>query len=341
MSVRLGAWESSPASGSDGARVRARWHPRSTILSLTLQAGADVGLKEQLGCPGAVLYALAVLERWDGRGCGRSAGEAIPLPARIGAAVRSFSSAHRREAWRRSSVAESAVCSVLSRPRPCVISQAQELFDGIDGVGTWPMVLGRRPALTVFLSGKELDVGVAGIASFVDLKSPYTLGQSLAVDRTRRGGRRHCLSPGAAFDALRRPGLVHTSAAWVSRTRLYKSCPLGAVEWERLRITRLQPTDAPAVRALAPLAHRPCSTASAWTARGIHAGCRNAISAAGADPRGGQRLSGHARASLPIVAAASRALDAASELRSEARGVRLYAVRESVLTVAVTGAPSP
>ena len=42
-------------------------------------------------------------------------------------------------------------------------------------------MIAAEPALAVELSAEQLDSALAAIANFVDLKSPFTLGHSVAV----------------------------------------------------------------------------------------------------------------------------------------------------------------
>jgi len=297
-------------------------------------------LAEQLGLPVAVLDALGgSYERWDGRGWpGEAAGEAIPIAARIAQLAEFLEVAHRTggvDAAR--SVAERRSGTQFDPALvQCVISQAQELFDGIDGVGTWRMVIAAEPALTVVLAGKELDSALLAIASFVDLKSPYTLGHSRAVAELAAAAGDQVGLPGAEVDALRRAGLVHNfGRLGVSNSIWDKSGPLGAGEWERVRMhpyfteRMLQQSEA-----LAPLGRIAVQHCERMDGSGYPRGLPgNAISRPA-------RILGAANAYQAMREprahrAARSGPDAAAELRAEARAGRLDAdAVESVLTVA-------
>jgi len=89
----------------------------------------------------------------------------------------------------------------------------------------------------VVLSGDRFDAALAAIANFVDLKSPYTLGHARAVaDLAAAAGARLGLSD-PAVRTLRRTGLVHDlGRLGVSNSIWDKPGPLGAGEWERVRL---------------------------------------------------------------------------------------------------------
>src|SRR4249919_3533762 len=86
---------------------------------------------------------------------------------------------------------------------------ADEIFDGLSDVGTWQMVINAEPALTVVLSGAEVDRALRAIAEFVDLKSPYMLGHSTGVAELGAGAGRHLDLGDDEVTTLRRSGLVH------------------------------------------------------------------------------------------------------------------------------------
>jgi HD-GYP domain-containing protein (c-di-GMP phosphodiesterase class II) len=98
-------------------------------------------------------------------------------------------------------------------------------------------VIAAEPALAVELSEEQLDGALAAIANFVDLKSPYTLGHSVAVaELAEEAGRRLGLPPEQAL-LLRRAGFVHGfGRLGVSNSIWDRPGPLSAGEWERVRM---------------------------------------------------------------------------------------------------------
>jgi HD-GYP domain-containing protein (c-di-GMP phosphodiesterase class II) len=198
------------------------------------------GLAEQLGLPAEVLEGVGgAYERWDGRGWPGAKGERIPLASRIAQFAEFVEVAHRLGgpegatalARRRSGTQfDPAVVAVL-----CDAPGA--ILDGLDAIGTWDAVIGAEPALALMLSGERVDAALLAIANFVDLKSPYTNGHSRAVaDLAAEAGRRLGLSE-EEVRGLRRAGLVHDfGRLGVSNAIWDKHGPLGAGEWERVRL---------------------------------------------------------------------------------------------------------
>ena len=180
---------------------------------------------------------------------------------------------------RSSSPAGVAASSSTRRSSDALVAGAREILPQPEEASSWTEVIAAEPGLSVRLDDAQFDSALAAIASFVDLKSPYFLGHARAVAELA--------AEAAPEDAqlMRRAGLVHDwGRLGVSNAILDKRGPLGAGEWERLRLQRyitermLQQSEA-----LAPLrAERPPAAAAARTG-------------------GGERVSGDAR-----TAAASR-----------------------------------
>jgi DNA-binding CsgD family transcriptional regulator len=98
-------------------------------------------------------------------------------------------------------------------------------------------VIAGEPALAVELSAEQLDRALAAIANFVDLKSPFTLGHSVAVaELAEEAGRRLGLPP-EQLVKLRRAGFVYGfGRLGVSNSIWDRPGPLSAGEWERVRM---------------------------------------------------------------------------------------------------------
>ena len=116
-------------------------------------------------------------------------------------------------------------------------AEADVILSGLDDAATWDAVIEAEPALAVVLSGERFDAALLAIASFVDLKSPYFLGHARAVaDLAAEAGARLGLGEGEVR-TLRRAGLVHDlGRLGVSNAIWDKRGPLGAGEWERVRL---------------------------------------------------------------------------------------------------------
>ena len=142
-------------------------------------------LAEQLGLPGIVRESVgAAYEQWDGRGWpGTLKAGAIPVAARIAQLAEFIEVAHRVDGL--------AGATALARRRAgrqfdpalaaLLCDRADQVLGGLDAVQAWPAVIAAEPALARELSAKQLYGALAAIANFVDLKSPFTLGHSVAV----------------------------------------------------------------------------------------------------------------------------------------------------------------
>jgi HD-GYP domain-containing protein (c-di-GMP phosphodiesterase class II) len=112
-----------------------------------------------------------------------------------------------------------------------------EILGGLDAVGTWQAVVDAEPALGVVLSGERLDAALLAVANFIDLKSPYTLGHAPAVAELAAEAGAHLGLTETEVRTLRRAGLVHDfGRLGVSNSIWDKRGPLGAGEWERVRM---------------------------------------------------------------------------------------------------------
>ena len=198
-------------------------------------------MAEQLSLPDDVVEAIgAAYERWDGRGWpGELEGDDVPLAARVAHVAEYIEVANRLggvEAARK-----------LARERGggdfdpvlagLVETEGDVILSGLDTVGVWGAVIDAEPALAVVLVGERIDEALLAIANFVDLKSPYFLGHARAVSElAAEAGRGFGLSEDEVR-LLRRAGLVHgLGRLGVSNAILDKPGPLGAGEWERVRL---------------------------------------------------------------------------------------------------------
>jgi HD-GYP domain-containing protein (c-di-GMP phosphodiesterase class II) len=198
-------------------------------------------LGEQLGLPDDVLEALGgAYEQWDGRGWpGELKGEQVPLPARV-SQLAEFSEVAFR-------VGGVPAVQQLARDRggkqfdpvlaTVMADDAAMIVSGLEELATWDAVIGAEPALAVVVCGERFDQALAAIASFVDLKSPYTLGHARAVADLAAAAGVELELPGSDIRTLRRAGLVHDlGRLGVSNSIWDKAGPLGAGEWERVRL---------------------------------------------------------------------------------------------------------
>ena len=198
-------------------------------------------LAERLGLPQTVQEAVgASYEQWDGKGWpGSLAGDRIPLAARLAQFAEFVEVAHRvggvdaalELAERRAgSQFDPTLTAALQADPETVLSE-------LDSTQTWTAVIEAEPALRVTLVGDEFDRALLAVADFVDLKSPYTLGHARAVAELAGSTAQGLGLPEDETAMLRRAGLVHDlGRLGVSNAIWDKPGPLGAGEWERVRL---------------------------------------------------------------------------------------------------------
>jgi HD-GYP domain-containing protein (c-di-GMP phosphodiesterase class II) len=198
-------------------------------------------LAEQLGLPDEVLRSVGgAYEQWDGHGWpGQLQGAEVPIASRL-AQVGEFSEvAHR--------LGGVPAAKALARKRsgkqfdPALAelmwTEAEMILSGLDSVSSWDAVIEAEPALAVVLSADRFDAALLAIANFVDLKSPFTLGHAHAVGDLAKGAGGQLGLSEATLRTLRRAGFVHDfGRLGISNSIWDKGGPLGAGEWERVRL---------------------------------------------------------------------------------------------------------
>jgi HD-GYP domain-containing protein (c-di-GMP phosphodiesterase class II) len=198
-------------------------------------------LAQRLGLPDAVQRAVAAsYEQWDGKGWPEGlAGDAIPVASRLSQFAEFVEVAHRVGGYdaavtladERSGLQFDPGLSAALRADPAGI------LGGLDSAPTWNSVVDAEPALRVTLSEEAFDLALLAIADFVDLKSPYTLGHARAVAELAAATATRLELPEDEVRALQRTGLVHDlGRLGVSNAIWDKPGPLGAGEWERVRL---------------------------------------------------------------------------------------------------------
>jgi HD-GYP domain-containing protein (c-di-GMP phosphodiesterase class II) len=198
-------------------------------------------LAEQLGLPDTVLAALSgSYEQWDGRGWpGDLAGDQVPVASRVAQLAEFVEVAHR--------VGGVPAARELARKRggrqfdpalaDLLCDEADAILGGLDAVATWDAVIAAEPALAVVLAGERFDAALLAIATFVDLKSPYTLGHARAVADLASEAALALGASEGAVRTMRRAGFVQgLGRLGVSNAIWDKRGPLGPGEWERVRI---------------------------------------------------------------------------------------------------------
>ena len=198
-------------------------------------------LAEQLGLPEAVQQAVgAAYEQWDGRGWpGRLAGEQVPVAARAAQLAEFVEVAHRVGGIAAATTLARARAGAQFDPALCALicDEPEGVLGGLDAGQTWHAVIEAEPSLAVRLTAVEFERALRAIADFVDLKSPYTLGHARAVSELVAHAASRLGLPAEEAALLRRAGLVHDlGRLGVSNAIWDKPGPLGAGEWERVRL---------------------------------------------------------------------------------------------------------
>ncbi len=195
----------------------------------------------ELRLPDTTLDALgSSYETWNGKGFpGERSGVGIPVASRIAQLAEFMEVAHRN----------SGIEGAVELARRCAGKQfdpnlveilcadADKVFHDLDETDSWDVVLDAAPALSLALSPAECDEALIAISRFVDLKSPYTLGHSVAVADLVAGAATALGAPEAEMSLVRRAALVSRyGCLGVSNAIWDKRRPLTPSDWERIRL---------------------------------------------------------------------------------------------------------
>jgi HD-GYP domain-containing protein (c-di-GMP phosphodiesterase class II) len=195
----------------------------------------------ELRLPETTLDALgSSYETWNGKGFpGERAGADIPIASRIAQLAEFTEVAHRT----------GGIQGALELARRCAGKQfdpnlveilcadADKVFHDLDETESWDIVLDAEPVSSPALSPSECDEALVAISRFVDLKSPYTLGHSVAVADLVVGAATALGTPDSEVDLVRRSALVSRfGCLGVSNGVWDKRRPLSPSDWERIRL---------------------------------------------------------------------------------------------------------
>jgi HD-GYP domain-containing protein (c-di-GMP phosphodiesterase class II) len=179
-------------------------------------------------------------ERWDGKGLPTGTkGEANLLAARIVALCDVLAVYHR--AGGHAAALEIARARRGTQFDPGLVDLVRDagppLFDGLDDVATWDVVIAAEPVLGRTLRDAELETAFEALADFTDTKSPHTLGHSRGVAAlAARAADLLGLAP-PDVTHVRRAALVHDlGRLGVSNAVWDKNGPLSSGEEERVRL---------------------------------------------------------------------------------------------------------
>ena len=218
-------------------------------------------LARQVGMPPDVLEVLGhMYERWDGRGPQRVRGDALSLATRV------VHAAHVCEVFARGGPARAA--SELARRSGghfdpavvrVVVREVVAITRGLDQPSVWDDFLAEEPAPWRELTDRT-EIARA-FATFVDVKSPFTLTHSPRVAELATAALEELGGSAAACADLEAAALLHDlGRAGVPNGIWDKPGELNAVEWTRVR-EYVQATERVLTQSplLAPLAELACS----------------------------------------------------------------------------------
>jgi HD-GYP domain-containing protein (c-di-GMP phosphodiesterase class II) len=236
---------------------------RETRPAVSAACEVAAMLADRTGAPVSVSALLAHLtERWDGHGpLHRAKGEQIPLPMRIvhvatDAALQRHLGGPERAVRL---VRERAGHAFDPEVAACLADRGTEILALGERVSVWDEVLALEPSPTLVLAKEALGRGLAAMAGFADLLSPYLTGHSAGVAELAGAAAGRCGidAPGAA--AIVQAGLVHDLGRVAVHARIWqKPGRPTADEWEHVRLhpyhTERVLSRSPFLAALAPAA---------------------------------------------------------------------------------------
>ena len=199
------------------------------------------GLARELGLSQRVQDAVgAAYERWDGRGWpGDLKADAIPIESRVAQLAEFIEVAHRLGGVDAAQALAKERAGAQFDPR--LVGHARRACRRRSSA-TWTSrrrgtaVIAAEPSLRMTLTHEQADRALMGVADFVDLKSPYTLGHARAVADLDDRGRAAAGSRRERSGPARHASLVHGfGRLGVSNAIWDKPGPLAAGEWERVR----------------------------------------------------------------------------------------------------------
>jgi HD-GYP domain-containing protein (c-di-GMP phosphodiesterase class II) len=198
-------------------------------------------LAEQLGLSAAVQAAVgSSYEQWDGKGWpGELGGDDVPVAARLTQLAEFTEVAHRVGGIDAAIALADKRAGSQFDPNlvAALVLDADRIFADLDADHTWDTVISSEPGLGLVVGGDAFDAALVAVADFVDLKSPYTLGHARAVSALAAAAGGQLGLTADQVQLLGRAALVQGfGRLGVSNSIWDKPGPLGAGEWERVRL---------------------------------------------------------------------------------------------------------
>jgi len=222
------------------ARTLARGGPEGALMAANVCEAATL-LARRLHLPEAVAVALGqLMERWDGKGLpAKLAGEQIARPARV------VCVAHDLVAIARARDRAAAV-RVLERRRgrgydPAVadaaLAEPDALLRAADAPDAWAGVVAAEPEPVATVSGAGLESVARAAGEFADVKLAFLHGHSARVAGLAAAAAEGLGRPRPEVAEIRAAGHLHDLGRVAVPVGVWdKAGPLGAAEWERVRL---------------------------------------------------------------------------------------------------------
>lgn len=198
-------------------------------------------LAARLGMSERVVGALGqIYERYDGKGAPHGLrGAQIATPARV------MHVAFRAAAHLGIFGAAEALAVVRERGggeldpalAAAFVRHGAELLAAASGPSVWDTYLDAEPLPVTRIDSERVGQIALAFAHYADVKSRYTLGHSTGVARLAAAAGRVAGLPASECDALHLAGLLHDLGRISVPSGIWeKAGPLGASEWERVRM---------------------------------------------------------------------------------------------------------
>ncbi|MGE0227095.1 MAG: HD domain-containing phosphohydrolase [Dehalococcoidia bacterium] len=179
-------------------------------------------------------------ERWDGHGFpGVTAGDALPLPARLLHVARDISIFLNNGGVEAARVVLATRAGTAYDPwiAGVALDRLDTLLGDLDETRIWEQAIDAEPKPGIWFAGDEIDAAFGALATFADLKSPWFRTHSLGVAEIAEAAAWRLDLPAPAVARLRRAALVHDlGRVGVSNAIWEKAGPLTFGERERVRL---------------------------------------------------------------------------------------------------------
>ena len=234
-----------PEMASATGRSKARVLATTVVTSRQMDAGPTAtcevarGASQGLGLPEPVQLGLAnMFAMWNGKGFPNTAGEAIPLAARVMqvALTAVMFASHANTEVAVAEVRRRAGTQLDPNLANVLIERSDELLGDLNEIDAYQSVLDAEPEPVRRVEKRELAEVARTFGNLVDLKSPWLQGHSAGVGDLAAGGA-GMLGLREDVDAVRVAGYLHDlGRIGVSSAIWDKAGPLSGIERDQARL---------------------------------------------------------------------------------------------------------